>query len=372
MKIQIIAAALPPVLDGIGDYTACLATELAHSAAVTVLTGTPHPSPICGVRVETAFLADDPASVRQIARFVEADRPDWVLLQYNPFCYGRWGLNLHLPETLRGLRRVSPGTRLAVMVHEPFVPTTTPQFAVMAVWQRWQLWRLGRSADVVFFSIETWQRRFRHWFPGRPVLHLPVGSNIPRVPISRAEARRRLGIPETTFVLGLFGSMHVSRLLNRVRAAALAVCAAGSECLVLYLGPSQQAVRDALGNLPMLAGGPFPAPEISCRFAAMDVHLTPFDDGISTRRGSVLCGLQHGIPTVGTLGANTDGLLRDADGRAFLLVPASSEADWTAAVLTLLHQPALRAELASGAEQLYQENFTWPRIAARLLAGLPV
>ena len=43
-----IAAALPPQLDGIGDYSARVAAELAHSAEVTVLTGAPDPDPIPG------------------------------------------------------------------------------------------------------------------------------------------------------------------------------------------------------------------------------------------------------------------------------------------------------------------------------------
>ena len=92
MRIHIIAAALPPQLDGIGDYTANLAAELAHSATVTVLTGAPTPDLIPGVQVETAFSADNPRSVWNLVSRVAADPPDWVLLQYNPFSYGRWGL----------------------------------------------------------------------------------------------------------------------------------------------------------------------------------------------------------------------------------------------------------------------------------------
>ena len=124
MKIHMISAALPPRLDGIGDHSAHLAAELARSSDVAVLTGAPAPDPIPGVRVRTAFAADDPASVWGLACPVAQDRPDWVLLQYNPFSYGRWGWNPHLPRVMRRIKRDAPGTRLALMVHEPFVPIT--------------------------------------------------------------------------------------------------------------------------------------------------------------------------------------------------------------------------------------------------------
>src|SRR5207244_1468495 len=115
---------------------------------------------------------DQPRSTAQIGRCVEADRPDWVLLQYNPFSYGRWGLNPYLPLVMWRLRRRCPETRFALLVHEPFVPITSWKFAIETVWQRWQLWLLGQNADLIFFSIEPWAQRFRSWFPHKPVLHL--------------------------------------------------------------------------------------------------------------------------------------------------------------------------------------------------------
>ena len=251
MKIQIIAAALPPKLDGIGDYTALLSAELAKSASVKVLTGWGQtPDPIPGVEVSPAFSVDAAKSYWDLLPVIEADRPDWVLLQYNPFSYGRWGRNLHLPEVMRQIKRRCPGTKLAVMVHEMFVPLTTWKFAAMSPWQRWQFWRLAADADVMFFSVGLWADKVRSFRRGRPTLHLPVGSNIPRIPSTRAEARARLGISEGTVVLGLFGSAHASRMLGWVRDAAHVVCAAGHDTTLLYIGPDVATVRGGLRRGP--------------------------------------------------------------------------------------------------------------------------
>ena len=107
---------------------------------------------------------------------------------------------------LRTAIRENPETRLAVMFHEDFVPAINWKFAIMRQWQRWQFKKLGRAAHLVFFSIDPWVKRYSSWFPGKPVLHLPVGSNIPLIEISNREARRRLGITDGKLVLGLFGA----------------------------------------------------------------------------------------------------------------------------------------------------------------------
>ena len=370
MKIHIIAAALPPQLDGIGDYTACLAAELVRSAEVTILTGAPQPTPIPGIRIETLFAADDPVSIRNVAACVQKDKPDWVLLQYNPFSYGRWGLNLHLPEILRHLRRGLPRTRLAVMVHEPFVPIITPQFAVMASWQRWQLWRLGQAADVLFFSIEPWAIRFKKWFPGKRVHHLPVGSNIGRVPITRSEARARLGISEDTVILGLFGTAGSGRLLGRTKEALTALRSKGISALLLYIGPDTAAICTALGGENVVAGGPFSAHEVSCRLSAMDIYLAAYGDGVSTRRGAFMAALQHGCAVVATCGPLTDTMLRQEAEAAFLFTDVADPSAFTAAVVGLAQNAERRQCLSRYGQALSDREFAWGEIAKTLMAAL--
>lgn len=366
MKLHIISAALPPKLDGIGDYTAYLAAELARSLDVTVLTGMPDPAPIPGVRVETAFSADEPRSVWQLVDRVVQEKPDWVLLQYNPFAYGRWGLNLHLPRVMRRIKQVSPGTRFALMVHEPFVPIISPQFAVMASWQRWQLWSLGQCADQVFFSIDPWAKRFQKWFPRTVVSHLPVGSNIPLVPIEKSEARARLGIPDDTLVLGLFGTASSGRLLDRVRDAATALQQAGHTVQLLYIGPHKDQICASLRSLDIIADGPASPEEVSRRFAAMDIYLAAYTDGISTRRGALMAALQHGIATAGTRGPLTDDLLLREDGQAFLLADTSDFSQFSTHVVNLADNPVYRDKIGDAGRQLYEQEFDWTNLAKNL------
>lgn len=372
MTLDLIFPALPPALNGIGDYTAHLATELARTHEVRVLTAQADACDLRegGVTVERAFATDRRADVHDLVAPVVARRPDWVLLQYNPFSYGEWGLNLSLPAALARIRAAAPDTRVALTVHEPFVPVTSLRSLVMTTWQRLQFWRLGRQADVVFCAIAPWVERFAPWFPTTRVVHLPVGSNMPRVETHRADVRGVLGYRPDTFVLGLFGRGHPSRMLSFVRRAIAGLRAEGRDARALYVGPAVDVVGPALSGVPLHCTGALPGPEVSHHLAAMDLYLAPFRHGVSARRGSFLAGLQHGLATVSTTGPQTDAFLDAQHGSAFLLAPDDDLSAYEAHALALAQDPGLRARIAARGQTLYEEVFAWPRIAERMLSVL--
>ena len=119
MKVHLVFPALPPMLNGIGDHTACLAKTLSVRCQIKVLTGQEAFDAIEGVAIEQAFSIKRPQDVSRLSNAVMNDVPDWLILQYNPFSYGRWGLNPFLPMVIRRIRRRCPQTRIALMVHEP-------------------------------------------------------------------------------------------------------------------------------------------------------------------------------------------------------------------------------------------------------------
>ena len=146
MRLDVLFPFLPPALDGIGDHTAHLARAAAEAGAdVRVLTAMEGADPIPGARVERAFAPPIPSPIRgaeaaarpnrvgQAIAAVERDPPDWLLVQFQQFSYGRYGFNPWLPLALARLKRTRPGVRLAVMMHEDFVPVTSWKFAVMTL-----------------------------------------------------------------------------------------------------------------------------------------------------------------------------------------------------------------------------------------------
>jgi glycosyltransferase involved in cell wall biosynthesis len=323
--------------------------------------------PVEGALIRKVFDPDEPSSNWKLVEAIVAEQPDWILLQYNPFGFGRRGLNLHLYRVLAAMKKKLPQSRLAIMFHETYVPWSGVRMSIMAVWQRWQFKRLGRAADVMFFSISPWADEHRAWFPGKPIYHLPVGSNIPRVEITKTEARRRLDIDEEEVVLGVFGNAHTSRLFGMVRAAAEAVQRSGRRVRVLYIGPDGKTILKSLGDVPAITDGPLPGDEVSRRLSAVDISLATYSDGVSTRRGAMMAALQHGLPIVGTIGIHTDPELAAEIGTAMLLIPAHDVKGYAEAVVALSADTAMRDRLSRGAVELFERRYCWAVIAENLI-----
>jgi glycosyltransferase involved in cell wall biosynthesis len=370
VTIAIISPCLPPALDGIGDYTANLAQHLATEAAVTVLCGMPGAAPIPGADVRMAFNRQHPSSLRGIVRAVGSAQPEWVVVQYCPFGFGRWGWNPWLVLTARALKKRWPETELAVTVHEPCAWPINWKLRTMNTWQRPQLRLLGNAADVVLFVVGRWVESFGPWFAGKRLYHLPVGSNIPCLPISRNEARTRLGVGPKTTLLCVFGQGHHSQLWDYARLAAERLQAKGGDVAVLHLGPALAQAASAFGTVRVISDGFLPAEEVSRRLAAVDLFAAAFADGVSTRRTTFIAALQHGLAVLGTRGSATDPMLEREDGHAYLLVDAGDAEVFASLVEDAVANADRREQLGAAARDLYEREFAWPVIARRMLAAL--
>ena len=371
-RVDIITAALPPSLDGIGDYTGHLAAELAKSCRVRVLAGGRQPPlPIAGVEIERVFDAGMAGSIGGIVAAMPENSDGWVLVQYNPFSYGRRGYCPQLPGALRSLKRKSPGLRVALMLHETYTPFGKFKQSLMSLWQRLQLWALVHAADRVFCACSAWAEQASRMKPACPVLVLGVGSNIPRIAIERGRARRRLGIPETACVLGFFGRAHPSRLPEWAASAGRALARVGNEPLILYIGPDAKQIVPLFDDVPTIGSeGPLTAEEVSLRFSAMDLHLAVYTDGVSARRTAFMTGLQHAIATVGTHGIHTDPFFEEQDGASFQLASAADPDEFNRHVVRLAEDSRARSQLGLAGNSLYERKFDWTPIAAQLLSSL--
>jgi glycosyltransferase involved in cell wall biosynthesis len=370
MRIDVVFPVLPPTIDGIGDHTALLSRALANSADVRILTAQEEYLPIPGVKVERGFTTDHRRGILRIVGAVKARKPDWVFLQFNQFSYGRWGLNPFLPVAMRRIKESLPGTRIAWMVHEDYMPPTSLKRAVMSMWQRAQFQQLGNVADVIFFSIEPWLEQYRDWFPDARLEHLPVGSNIPRVGVDRSVAREALRIRDNTLVVGYFGTMHGSRLKDPLRRAVERIRGAIPDLVVLNVGPDGPALSSLINGTAIIDAGSLPASDVSLHLEAMDLHATAFMDGVSTRRGSFMAGLQHGVATIANTGIHTGPRLLAQHEQSMMLSPIGDDDAFVSNAVRVASDPQLRARLSAAGRLFHDANYAWPVIADHLYRTL--
>lgn len=346
--------------------------ERGHEVAV--LCGFPSPgtrtSPVEQAgepwRVTRFFDPSHPSSLSGLAdSFRSLGKQDWLIVQYNPFGFGPRGWCPALPGVLAALRR-EQGVRIAIYFHETHVPPWPLKFMVMLSWQYPIFARLAAMADRTFVSTERWTRQVRRWRAETSCHPIPVGSNLPRCPLSKTVARTQLGLPATP-VLGIFGNAHPSRLIDWIAKAAAAVGRVSPEAMLLYVGRDGAQISDACreSGLHFEDHGALPDAEASLRLRAMDVLLSPFVDGISTRRSSAIAGLQHDLPVLTTSSSWSDPLMVDHPLVLCSPVAAGPEAfaelagRWAAGKIPMQEAPDFEAS-----------PFAWPSIAGGICKRL--
>jgi glycosyltransferase involved in cell wall biosynthesis len=314
--------------------------------------------------IDAAYVSGGAAA---LLRHVLRRDEDWLLVEYMPFSYGRWGFAPALPAAA-GLARLIPGApRIAVVVHEAAVAPEDLRSGLMSLWQRVQLRALLGAASVLFAPTDAKLRLLEKMSGGRPVTYLPSPSNIPRDTADREAARAELGIAAGTLVAAVLGGSHPSRALEHVEAALDAIATAAAPCTLLNLGADAPALA-LPESVRVLAPGPSSGDALSSYLAAADLYLAPFHDGTSTARTTVAAALAHGLPIVGTDGPQTDDLLRSSG--ACVLAPLEPLDEFAHAALTLARDAAERERLGSAALRLYDDQLSWEVAGNRILTSL--
>jgi glycosyltransferase involved in cell wall biosynthesis len=381
----------PPITGGVSDHTFLLATALAESGDEVDVWCPPAPEKpeepdesnaapeIPGVTVHLLSSHFGLGAIRTLRRELRALPDDTrILVQWVPTAFGWRMLNLPFALMLFGLR----GRRLDLYVHETgweISSRETMRRALAGVVHRLMTWLAARSARHAFVTVPAWQSRLSflgaHGLPpDEEATWVPIPSNVPdHADSSRvAELRRALlaGGRQRVVVghFGTFGRFHtglmphvVSRILDE-----------GADRKMLLVGRGGGALRDEIvAARPELAtrivatGGLAPE-EVSVHLAACDVLVQPFDDGASSRRGSLMAGVALGRPVIANRGRNTEDVW--AEERAIHLTESAAPHALAGALTKLLADPALCDRLSASARRLYAERFALAHGLAALRA----
>jgi glycosyltransferase involved in cell wall biosynthesis len=363
MRIVMACPSYPPraVTCGVGDYTRCLAEELARGGdEVTVVTSTGYAGPRNGaVRVLTVL--DDDGGPRRWWRAGEV-----VNVQYAPDLYRGRSRITRLPLLARLTRS---GPSVVVTFHTLLDGSLGARVVVP--------WLLATAAHSISANEEV-SAMIRRRLPGlaRRCTEIPIGSNIATAPgapgSSRREVLTRLGLPADAPVLVHFGLVYPGKGLETLFEALAVVRQSVRDARLLIVGdtrPEERAYRATLESLAERAAiasavtwaGRRPGDEVSRLLQTADLYVMPYDDGATIRRGSLIAGLAHGLPVVSTRSPLASAYL--SDGSNIALVPPRDARALAAKLVELLGAPAEAARLGRGARAL-AERFAWSRIAA--------
>jgi glycosyltransferase involved in cell wall biosynthesis len=376
---HIITSEYPPQAGGVSDYTYLVAQGLADAGdevhvwcpakeevQSSATTPAEEPTPDSGgVFVHREFGRFTRADLRRVGTLLDRfEAPRRLLVQWVPHGYGYRSMNLSFCLWLRR-RAATYHDCVELMVHEPYLTFgegSWKQSGVAAV-HRLMTMVLLRAARRVWVSIPAWEQHLQPYAPGGglPFVWLPVPSNIPVVddPTAVASIRSKFASAGRPLV-GHFGTYdrHIAALLSQ---AVPSILQENSACHFLLLGRGSEQMRDRLtASSPELAlrihaAGPLLAHDLSLHISACDVLLQPYIDGVSSRRGTTMAGLSHGMAIVTTSGRLTEPIW--AASGAVALVPVSDFPALASQTVKVLADETSRRRLGAAGKQLYDERF---------------
>jgi glycosyltransferase involved in cell wall biosynthesis len=374
MKISMICCNFPPQINGIGDYTFQISQELirTHKCKVKVFTNHTCSGLYENLEVINAFNSDRPSTLMSLVKLIKDESPNWIIFQYDPFAYGfRFGINPFLPLMLNSLRLSLPKVKIAIIVHENFIPTKSLKSYILSKYLNNQLWLACQSADAIITVIKPWLSTLKNWFPKKTVCQIPVGSNIPYLSHNAQEVRKSMGIDIDRCVLGLFGRVPSKDIeIQHIVASIKLLQEKGLNPTLLYLGFDEKGAKFYFENLPLFMSISISPSEMSRQLHAIDIFLVPTDEGLSTRKTSFMAGIQHGLPTVAVLGSSTEEMLISQNRKGVILVQSGNSDIFAQAVLELAENASFRRSMALEAQNLYLREFNWEKITSQLVSAI--
>lgn len=376
---HVITGEYPPAPGGVSDYSHAVAAGLA-AAGEHVHVWCPSPLggavDVPGVEVHPLGGSWSRLDLDRIdAEMNRMPGKRRLFVQWVPHAYGRRSLNVAFCRWLR--RRARTGDILDLMVHEPYLPFregSLRQDAAAAV-HRVMIALLLSHARRVWVAIPAWADRLRPWAFGRDIQFcwLPVPSNIPVTESNGAVARLKSRVLSGAdgLIVGHFSTY--SRRVRRDLAILLPRLLSDlPELQVQLLGRGGEQVVEDLR--PILGGdvcrvhapGALDPGALSCHLQACDLMMQPYPDGVSTRRGTLMAALAHGLPVVTTIGPLSESFWLVSNG--IVSVPAGDLPAMALAVSGLARQPERRRCLAAAARATYESQFSLPHVINALRA----
>lgn len=368
-RVLLITGEYPPRIGGVGDHVVKLRSALeslglaCEVATESRINDSPRES-VRALNIQFPFQA-----LIGVVRMLRQIRPDILHIQFQAGAFARPG---ELLAVVYLAHLASLVGRVVVTFHDLNEPYLFPKAGRI---RSFVLQQLERVADSVIY-VDELDRRWadvnrkvevdRYWIPAGPTIE-PTGRFT-----DRDSSRSHLNLSNKEFIVGYFGFWQASKgvriLAEAMRrpelkdpSATLALIGAPGPTVI---GPrSEVLVEDSIfRGLNIIETGAQDPAMISMWLNACDVIALPFLEGLSSRRGSFMNAVAHGIPVV-TTEPDGDGVVDVADHEVAFVPPGDVEA-LAQELAALRDDEARRDRLAAGSYSVAKRH-SWSEIARR-------
>jgi glycosyltransferase involved in cell wall biosynthesis len=380
MKICIISPNFPPKRCGIGDYTYFLSKALVQKGYdVTVLTSV-YPTITVdedNFKVLGSVEGWGIKHMFHLLALIKKINPMIVHIQYCPHLYHRRGLTFTI-NVIALLLRIFTKYKVITTFHELYIPFGWSLKKILGgIWQRLMAVVIGLGSHRVIVTCGLWKKFLKRLIPWKRIEIIPVGSNIPFIPLSNEEKkkiRKKVSKNEPTFLLGTFGTLHPSRDYELILKTLKELISQDKKIKFIWIGdPGSELLLEKIKkDIEMLKlNDSFvftkycSSEEISRLLQILDIYVAPFIDGVSVRRTTLISALAHRVPVVGVKGPSTDKVFKH--GENIFLISQRDSKELSKIIDLLLSNPSLREAIAKGGEEVYRRFFDWNIIAENIV-----
>lgn len=361
MKIVFISNNLPPVVDGVGDYTYFLGQEFAtdgHEVHVVCSTNPDiDPTWSHGLTVHNIIDNWDQAGIQKAITIIQSLKPDWVSLQYVPYSFSPNGMPLAMRQFTQLITQFK--IPLATTFHEVCIRLnyTNPKILARGIAQRRVAKTLASASAINITSIDFYEKYLKTWT--KKVELIQIGSNIPAIPVSEIELRnmRAKITPNGEFLISTFGKRDHEALL----ALFGQLIQRRPNCKLLICGKTPK-IHIPEQLLPHIHITGFLSREaifkhLKCSDLFMQFSMGK--GGVCNKSGSLAAAFAAGIPILGNRGDMTNQSLLESQTIIF----ADKHQDKSLKVLLNVIDDPNKLKLHANRTKAYHEkNLAWTAI----------
>jgi glycosyltransferase involved in cell wall biosynthesis len=350
MKVAMVTGSYPPQPCGVGDYTERLVHELKASGIEIDVVTTRTKGNRSAIEVKYELTDWKRGTWRDAACWIAKQHYDVIHIQYPAKFYGYLADLAFLTSTLR---RCVGETPIVVTLHE---------FRVTHVLRKMTAALIAQYADAVVLTAESEKRLFGRllWWMKSKIHLIRLAIVVPTISMTGEEKRmlrQEHSFNDEDVVIAYFGFLHSNKGIERLMESFALVHHERASvrllmlCLfdpILYKYHAK--VRDLVKELnienAVTWSGFLSSEDVSRHLSIADVGLLPYEDGVSFRRLSFMTLLNHGLPTVTTVGRTSLEELKLREGEDIVSVAAKGSAQQLALrVISLIDSHALQERL---------------------------
>lgn len=232
-------------------------------------------------------------------------------------------------------------------------------------------WWLARRTPVIVAGSEAIRNDIvRHdRVAPEKIRVIPYGVDVDRfdIPLSRREAREKLGLPVDRFLVGTVGRLEEQKGQKHLLDAVAILRREGRDAMLLLVGGGReedrlrgQAAREGIGDAVLFLGTRRDLPEL---FRAMDVFALPsLWEGLPI---ALLSAMASGSPVIVTPVGGVPEVVKD--GRNGLMVPAGDPHALAAAIRKVCEDPAGAGALGRAAAATVRDGYSHRTTARRVM-----